>query len=177
MPAAFRLAPSQESEGAALVMEPRLSDLLLVLSACHLLGLGAIVAETFLDAKRALTSVRPSVLVTAVRLREYNGLHLVSRARARWPGLPTLVTCDADDPVLHREAQRFGATFVTFPTTPTELAAAIARALLQADDRPVQSPFERRHRDRREGPMSVAADRRTVNRRRPVRTALRPEDA
>jgi len=73
----------------ALVVEPVLTSLLAILSTLASLGFDVLVAESFKDAKRALLAARPSLLVTDIRLHEYNGLHLVLRGQAAWPGLPT----------------------------------------------------------------------------------------
>jgi DNA-binding NtrC family response regulator len=66
------------------------------------------VATTFESANRQLTA-RPQIVVTQLRLHDYNGLHLALRARQA--GIPAIVVGDADC-VLERDAVQLGATFV-----------------------------------------------------------------
>jgi DNA-binding NtrC family response regulator len=66
------------------------------------------VATTFESAKHHLRS-NPQIVITQVRLHEYNGLHLALRAREA--GIPAVVVGDADT-VTAREAEELGATFV-----------------------------------------------------------------
>ena len=67
------------------------------------------VATTFESANRQLTA-HPQIVITQLRLHEYNGLHLALRARQA--GFPAVVVGDADC-VLERDAVQLGATFVT----------------------------------------------------------------
>jgi DNA-binding NtrC family response regulator len=53
--------------------------------------------------------LEPDLLVTELRLGEYNGLHLALRAQARQ--VPAVVIGDPD-PVLENDAAKFGATFL-----------------------------------------------------------------
>jgi DNA-binding NtrC family response regulator len=66
----------------------------------------------FEQGRDVLDRVRPDILITDVRLREYNGLSLVLRANARCLQTTKIVYTSHDDPVLRREAHRNGATFV-----------------------------------------------------------------
>ena len=66
------------------------------------------VATTFESAKQQLRS-NPRIVITGVRLHEYNGLHVALRARQA--GIPAVVVGDADM-VVERDAQQLGATFV-----------------------------------------------------------------
>jgi DNA-binding NtrC family response regulator len=66
------------------------------------------VATTFQSANRQLRT-HPQVVITQLRLQEYNGLHLALRARQA--GIPAVVVGDADA-VLERDAEQLGATFV-----------------------------------------------------------------
>jgi DNA-binding NtrC family response regulator len=68
------------------------------------------VATSFADAKAQLEQ-GPSLLITEVRLGDYNGLHLVIRAQAH--SIPAFVLGDPDL-VLHREAERLGAVYLTY---------------------------------------------------------------
>jgi two-component system response regulator GlrR len=69
----------------------------------------------FEEAKRCLQFAPPDLLMTDVRLGAYNGLHLVMRAHLEHPDMPAIVL-DADhDPVLEREANGAGATYLAKP--------------------------------------------------------------
>jgi DNA-binding NtrC family response regulator len=133
---------------------------------------GFVVTEvgSFEGARRALPAGW-DVLVTDLELAEYNGLHLILRARAISPGLAAVVTSPARDAVLQREAEAIGATFVAMPVTAHELMVAVLRTVHHAqavtDRGPVRGPFERRSVERRQSTRAVAAeiDRRVQRRR------------
>jgi two-component system response regulator GlrR len=69
----------------------------------------------FEEAKRCLAFATPDLLMTDVRLGAYNGLHLVMRAHLQHPGMPAIVLDTDHDPVLEREANGAGATYVSKP--------------------------------------------------------------
>jgi DNA-binding response OmpR family regulator len=151
----------------ALVVEPDLSDLRLVLSAFDRLGFDIDVAHTFKEARAVLEQAPPTLLVTALKLQDYNGLHLVLRARATWPRLAALITSHVEDTVLQQEASRLRATFVVLPTTGEELAAAVLRTLYAPTSAPPQPPFERRAAERRNSAAALPPlERRRHDRRR-----------
>jgi len=60
-------------------------------------------------AAKVHVDMEPDLLITELKLGEYNGLHLALRARAN--SLPAMVIGDPD-PVLERDAFEFGATFL-----------------------------------------------------------------
>jgi DNA-binding response OmpR family regulator len=64
---------------------------------------------TFETAWQALSADMPDVLVAAVRLGAYNGLHLVIRARASNANVAGIVTSRTADPALEVEARTHGA--------------------------------------------------------------------
>jgi DNA-binding NtrC family response regulator len=66
------------------------------------------VATTFESANRQLRT-NPHLVITQLRLQEYNGLHLALRARQA--GIPAVVVGEPDT-VLERDAEQLGATFV-----------------------------------------------------------------
>jgi DNA-binding response OmpR family regulator len=171
----FRLPKGGGAVASALVVEPYLPHLLFILSTLSSLQFDVIVADTFKDAKAALLSARPALVITDVRLREYNGLHLVLRGRSAWKDLPAIVTSSMDDAVLRDETERLGATFVTLPIATTEMTAAICRTVLDTPRaaEPVRPPFERRHRERRLDRNRLVIERRRFDRRRDPAAALR----
>jgi DNA-binding response OmpR family regulator len=176
----FRLPGLPASPPSVLVIEPVLPHLLLVISALASAGFEVTVAETFKDAKSSLMVSPPNLLVADVKLYEYNGLHLVMRARAAWKGLAAIVTSHVSDAILRGEAERMGATFLVLPTTRDELIAAVYRTMLRQEPtdsqvEPIRAPFERRHAERRTMASTnpLARDRRIADRRRDTAAALR----
>jgi DNA-binding NtrC family response regulator len=169
----FRVPVPHEFAASALVVEPDLRNLLSILSTLSKLGLDVAVAETFRDAKSRMAAMRPVLLLTSVKLHEFNGLHLVMRGRGWWPGLPSIVTTCVEDVVLRREAEELGATFMVLPTSNEEMAAAICRTVLRtAETRSLRAPFERRSRERRLSTFNPTSERRFRERRMPMTLAL-----
>jgi two-component system response regulator GlrR len=76
-------------------------------------GYPTVSVRDFNDATRRLAVERPDLLVTAVRLGEFNGLHLVLRCGADHPDMPMIVTGDEEDPALAAEVARYGARFIS----------------------------------------------------------------
>jgi len=89
-----------------------------------------VVAANSVQAGRALLDkeVQPDLLITDVRLGDFNGLQLLAM---RPLSIPAIVITGFPDPVLEAEARRFGATFVLKPFVPAELLA-IVEELLQS---------------------------------------------
>ncbi|HXE80776.1 MAG TPA: hypothetical protein VNK41_08510 [Vicinamibacterales bacterium] len=132
-------------------------------------GFDVTASRTFESAKSLLASGDYRLLITALRLGSYNGIHLVVRARARTPDIAAIVTALSDDLVLRTDAERLGATYVVLPVPLRELLAAIVRTCLRGPrpDVPLRPPFERRLVDRRRGSVAAAAERRGTERRAP----------
>jgi DNA-binding response OmpR family regulator len=86
------------------------------------------VATTFESAKQQLRS-NPRVVITQVRLHEYNGLHVALRAREA--GIPAVVVGDADM-VVERDAEQLGATFVKRDELERESMLALLQELSAA---------------------------------------------
>jgi len=100
-------------------------------------------AATFALARQQLASVRPDVLVTAVRLDGFSGLHLVIAGRARQPDLVSVVTHGGVDPALQAEAAAQDAVYLSAPLDPELLLHMIAQALEARGPR-VSTGFGRR---------------------------------
>ena len=152
----------------ALVVEAAVDDLVPLVSALTEAGFQVTAAGTFLQARTLLDARPPALLMTAVRLGLYNGLHLVLRGTAVKPDLAAVVTSTVADPVLQREAEALGATFVVTPVEQKDLVAAVLRTLFRTDrsQGPIRPPFERRVLERRTLAESRIPDRRMAERRR-----------
>ena len=98
----------------------------------------------FSRAREQLRAKPPDLLVTALALREYNGLHLVYLAAAA--GLPTrsIVYTDMIDPFQTRAIQAAGAFHEVRPRLPVTLPAYISAAL-PPNDRRNGICYDRRH--------------------------------
>lgn len=88
-------------------------------------------AASFYRGKELLDSVHPDLLITAVRLDAYNGLHLVIRTRRKQPMLPMILMEVSLDSVLEAEASRQGATHVTNPLENPETFLSRVRSALE----------------------------------------------
>jgi DNA-binding NtrC family response regulator len=152
---------------SALVVDPKLSEALSTVALLTDEGFEVTVAETFAKAKDRLSARPPALLVTEVRLGEYNGLHLVLRGKAQRPSMAALVMSTIADPVLQTEAEAMGATFLVKPISNRDLLAAVTRTLFQRDrgEGPVRPPYERRSIDRRAAIIVINPDRRQAERR------------
>lgn len=84
-------------------------------------GFRVTVVGSFEAARPHLTE-RLSLLISEVRLANYNGLHLGIRAKAR--GVPAIVVGD-HDPVLEREAEGLGVRYLRYRTGRTGLLEAV----------------------------------------------------
>ena len=86
-------------------------------------------ARSFDEAKMLLAAECPDLLITDLRLGQYNGLHLVLRTRNTYPEMAALVTSRVADPVLEAEAVRQRAHFMLSPVTAAQLLQAVASSL------------------------------------------------
>ena len=152
----------------AIVVEPTLVDIWFAVSGLANSGFHITVAESFQEAKALIDKQPPAVLITDVRLREYNGLHLVLRGKAARPDMAAIVVTTVADPVLQAEAERMNATFILKPTTRQEFLAAVYRTLFRSaeDAAPIRPSFERRLSERRLPEKEMSSEERRVAERR-----------
>lgn len=152
----------------ALVVQRGPDDIRFAVSILESNGFLVSVAEGFSQAKALIDRHVPDVLVTDVRLHDYNGLHLVLRGKGIRPSMAAVVVTAIEDPVIQVEAERMGATFVLQPTTRQEFMAAVFRTLFRVpgDARPIRARFERRSGDRRGAVKLVVDSERRLNERR-----------
>jgi DNA-binding response OmpR family regulator len=65
----------------------------------------------------ALDRQRPALLISEVRLGEFNGLHLMIRARLEHPAMRAILLDRSPDAVLEADAHRHGAVYLVNPET------------------------------------------------------------
>jgi DNA-binding response OmpR family regulator len=92
-------------------------------------GYETVVASRFDQAKRLLVSDPPSLLIAAVRLGAFNGLHLILRARLDHPEIAAIITSEHADSVLESEAQSYGASYLAKPFDREALLALVSKLL------------------------------------------------
>jgi DNA-binding response OmpR family regulator len=109
-----------------LLVEPDNNTRALLTSALQGAGVNAVAVDDFHSAKHVLQSHPPDVLITEIRLGAYNGLHLLLRAKSAHRALIAFVTARNADPVLKREAEQLGATFVVKEGDQQWIAALVA---------------------------------------------------
>jgi DNA-binding NtrC family response regulator len=153
---------------SVLLVEPSLDELLPVVATLTAAGFHVTAAGNFAQARALLDTHLPSMLVTAVRLGLYNGLHLVIRGMAVKPDLAAIVTSEMADPVLHSYAESMGATFMVKPIPAKDLIAAALRTIFARDTSSgaIRPPYERRVHERRRSEHSHGSERRVAERRR-----------
>ena len=93
-------------------------------------------ARSFDEAKLLLAAECPDLLITDLRLGQYNGLHLILRTRNTYPEMAALVTSRVADPVLEAEALRQHAHFILSPLTANQLLQAVAASLCKSGVKP-----------------------------------------
>jgi DNA-binding response OmpR family regulator len=160
---------------SALVVEPDASHRGLAMATLASAGFLVSSADGFHAARQQLTLQPPAVLVAGVKLGEYNGLHLVLRAKASNPRVAAVVIAEDTEHGFDRDARDVGATLVGFPVSERELLAAVFRTLFKDQSKagdPIQSPFERRLAERRNAAVVYAPDRRESDRRRPLEVLI-----
>jgi DNA-binding response OmpR family regulator len=85
--------------------------------------------NTFENATRQLALDCPDLVVTTIRLGQFNGLHLVLRCRSDAPNMPVIVIGGPEDVGLSAEAVRYGARFITKPLDPGAFVALVTELL------------------------------------------------
>jgi DNA-binding response OmpR family regulator len=83
--------------------------------------------STFEQATSQLSLDCPDLLITPIRLKAFNGLHLLLRARADHADLPAIITGHRTD--FTSDITRYGATFVPDPVDPAVLLTTASTLL------------------------------------------------
>jgi len=87
------------------------------LGLCELLehaGYDCVAVDSFEIARSLLRTAPPDVLITDVRLGDYNGLQLLIQS-----SVPAIVISGFPDPVLRSDAEHFGASYLAKPINPS----------------------------------------------------------
>lgn len=100
-------------------------------------GFQVVPCSSFDDAKREITTHRPDIVITDVRLGAFNGLQLALLARDVRPDVRLVVFSGFDDPVLKEEARRLGATYLVKPVSANALVSELRRDGSSRRDEPV----------------------------------------
>ena len=90
-----------------------------------------VLANSYAAAKRQLTA-HPDILITEVKLGEYNGLHLALRSHLA--GIPTIVL-GPDDAVFEHEAALLGATYLASNDLQSDQLSAFITTVLDVAHR------------------------------------------
>ena len=91
-------------------------------------GYETIAVDGFEFAQRLLRTNPPDVLITDIRLGEYNGLNLIITAE---PSVPAIVISGFTDPVLQSTAEQLGATYLTKPFAPSAVLELVSHKTSQ----------------------------------------------
>ena len=111
----------------ALLVTPNLSLSNALAATARRAGLDVYATRTFRDARRQLDSL-PSLLITDLKLGEYNGLHLVLRCQS--VGIPSIVVADDSFEI---DVERLGATWMSPEAAVSdELQPVVSRLLDRA---------------------------------------------
>ena len=122
-------------------------------------GRSVVVCRTFHDAKAYLADNTPDVIITDIRLQDYNGLQLVVHMGAKRQAPTCIVMTGHDDPVLRREAEQMHALYMVKPFGRKDFLDAIDE--LVAASREGRLP-RRRHQLDEHKPCDETADVRHV---------------
>ena len=85
----------------------------------------------FEAAREMLASEPFDLLIADVRLRGYNGLHLVRQIRRDRPEMATMIMTGYDDTMMELESGRYGAAFVRKPIDPAAFLETVAKSLAE----------------------------------------------
>ena len=108
-------------------------------------------ASAYEYAKRMLSEGSYDLFVTDVRLRSYNGLHLVKKVRQDWPDTAVIIMTGYDEPLMQLEASRYSARFIKKPIKSAELLEAVRQSVVERAARAALAAEARHRRLPREG--------------------------
>jgi CheY-like chemotaxis protein len=103
-------------------------------------GYETVAAGSFQEGRQIMAGLSPDLVITDIRLGEFNGLQLLALAKQR---TAAIVITGFDDPVLRAEAQAFGADFLVKPVSPGDLLALVQQKLEVIAGRRMANPVRR----------------------------------
>jgi DNA-binding NtrC family response regulator len=86
-------------------------------------------SSNYEEAKALLSGRTWDLFITDVRLRSFNGLHLVMKVRSESPDIGIVIMTAYDDAMMEYEARRYNAHFIRKPIKPAEFLETVARSL------------------------------------------------
>lgn len=92
-------------------------------------GYDVTAASAYEDARRILSDTSFDLFLTDVRLRSFNGLHLVKKVREEAPETGVIIMTGYDEPLMQLEASRYSAQFLKKPIKSRELLDCVRRSL------------------------------------------------
>jgi two-component system response regulator YesN len=99
-------------------------------------GIDVVTLTSFEEARHYLERNTPDVLITDIRLGEFNGLQLAIIVKTRHPTCDVMVISGYDDAVLREEARRVGAIFRLKPVSGREIIEFIGEGERHPDVTP-----------------------------------------
>jgi DNA-binding response OmpR family regulator len=120
---------AQRTPNSVLVVDCDLEALTRTVAVLRSSGYSVLSASEFSQAKQILDRQDPDLLVTAVRLGLYNGLHLVLRGHMNNPRMAAIVLSSSLDPVLQVDARQQGAAYLVTPLSDRDFHEAVARSM------------------------------------------------
>lgn len=93
-------------------------------------GFDVMGVDGFEEALKLVRGGAIALLITAVRLGAYNGLHLILRARGERPRLPAIINSPAHDPLVEADAAALDIAYLAKPESdPVALLEVVSRLL------------------------------------------------
>jgi DNA-binding response OmpR family regulator len=86
-------------------------------------------SSSYQEAKQLMAESVHDLLITDVRLRSFNGLHLVMQCRREYPDMALMIMTGYDESLMELEASRYNAQFIRKPIKPAEFLAQVGRSL------------------------------------------------
>ena len=105
-------------------------------------------AATFTEGRNALAKEHPDLLISDVRLGEYNGLQLLASVTR---ATPAIIITGYPDPVLEADARRMGADYLVKPVSPAALVDLVRKKL--SSEEPVFRPARKWERKQVSGAL------------------------
>ena len=122
------MAPRKSKSRQIVVVDDDRAVLETLANVLNAWGYDAVPFNRFEDARTFLSHQAADILISDVRLGQYNGLQLIHLARQNHPETVVLVMSGYDDPVLRAAAADAGAAYfvkpIEFPNLREHLAAA-----------------------------------------------------